>query len=70
MIQTQHVGPAGCTILHVTQVGAISQLYVATPGEPAKPASALAAHPHHGCNPPFPRPGLGPHLQSSSLPWW
>lgn len=34
MIQAQHVGPAGRAILHVTQVGAISQLYVATPGEP------------------------------------
>lgn len=45
MVQAQHVGPAGSAILHVTQVGAIGQLYMATPGEQGEPALTLALPP-------------------------
>lgn len=70
MIQAQHVGPAGSAVLHVTQVGAVSQLDVATPGEQAGPASALTPSPIRGCSLLSPRQGPSPNLQSSSLPWW
>lgn len=60
MIQAQHVGPTGCAILHVTQVGAVSQLDVATPGGagmaslspcPPPPSRLQSAPPQTGSQP-------------------
>lgn len=41
VIQAQHVGPTGCAILYVAQVRAISQLYMAAPGERVLALSAF-----------------------------